>query len=325
MATGDQPLWFEQALLPGGWARQVRIATAGGRIAGVETGTPPRSGRLGAWRSRSGLGEPAFPRLPARHGGTGRDARTGRRQLLDLARGHVPLRRAPRPRDLRSGRRDGLCRDAGGRLHPRRRVPLSASRSARRAVCRYRRDGGTAGRGPRPRPASASPCFRCSMPIPVSAVSSPSRASAASSDVESYAALLEASRRATASLGDAVVGAAPHSLRAVTPDELAQVSKLAAPVHIHIAEQTQEVEDCLAWSGRRPVQWLLDNAAVDARWCLVHATHVTEAETAGAGAQRRGSRDCARSPKPIWATASSPRAPSSQRAGASASARIRTC
>jgi formiminoglutamate deiminase len=53
-------------------------------------------------------------------------------------------------------------------------------------------------------------------------------------------------------------------------------------VHIHIAEQTKEVEDCIAWSGKRPVEWLLANADVNERWCLVHATHMTEQETLGA-------------------------------------------
>src|SRR5437660_1393270 len=74
---------------------------------------------------------------------------------------------------------------------------------------------------------------------------------------------------------------APHSLRAVTPEELMALEAIApdAPVHIHIAEQVREVEDCVAWSGARPVEWLLDHAAVDARWCLVHATHMTAAET----------------------------------------------
>lgn len=76
------------------------------------------------------------------------------------------------------------------------------------------------------------------------------------------------------------LGLAPHSLRAVPPDSLREaLAGLAAldataPVHIHIAEQTQEVDDCLAWSGQRPVAWLLDHAPVDARWCLVHATHM---------------------------------------------------
>jgi formiminoglutamate deiminase len=50
------------------------------------------------------------------------------------------------------------------------------------------------------------------------------------------------------------------------------------PVHIHAAEQTGEVEQCLAWSGARPVQWLLDHAPVDDRWCLVHATHMDDSE-----------------------------------------------
>jgi len=68
----------------------------------------------------------------------------------------------------------------------------------------------------------------------------------------------------------------------VTPGQIAGVlaaSDDKCPVHIHIAEQVREVEDCLAWSGQRPVEWLLDHAAMDRRWCLVHATHMTEDET----------------------------------------------
>ena len=84
---------------------------------------------------------------------------------------------------------------------------------------------------------------------------------------------------------DMQVGLALHSLRAVPPAALAEALALAdtaiagAPIHIHIAEQTGEVDDCVAWSGRRPVDWLLDEVKVDERWCLVHATHVTPAET----------------------------------------------
>lgn len=84
------------------------------------------------------------------------------------------------------------------------------------------------------------------------------------------------------------LGLAPHSLRAVPPDSLREVLAglhaldATAPVHIHIAEQTAEVDACLAWSGQRPVQWLLDHAPVDARWCLVHATHMTPEESARA-------------------------------------------
>jgi formimidoylglutamate deiminase len=76
------------------------------------------------------------------------------------------------------------------------------------------------------------------------------------------------------------LGLAPHSLRAVTPESLHEVLTglkaldASAPIHIHIAEQTAEVDACVAWSGQRPVAWLLDHAPVDARWCLVHATHM---------------------------------------------------
>jgi formiminoglutamate deiminase len=100
-------------------------------------------------------------------------------------------------------------------------------------------------------------------------------------DVDQFACLLEASRKAIASLDDATLGTAPHSLRAVTPNELSRVVSLVprGPIHIHAAEQTKEVDDCVAWSGARPVEWLLDNASVDRRWCLIHATHLTSAET----------------------------------------------
>ena len=84
-----------------------------------------------------------------------------------------------------------------------------------------------------------------------------------------------------------VLGVAPHSLRAVTPEEMGHVVRLAAPgapVHIHAAEQTKEVDDCFAWSRLRPVEWLLTQASVDARWCIVHATHMTEKEVAGLAA-----------------------------------------
>ncbi|GLH78471.1 formimidoylglutamate deiminase [Bradyrhizobium sp. SSBR45G] len=101
-------------------------------------------------------------------------------------------------------------------------------------------------------------------------------------DVDQFAKLLTASSKAISSLPGANLGIAPHSLRAVAPDELSALLPLAdgGPVHIHAAEQVKEVEDCLAWSGQRPVQWLLDHHAVDARWCLIHATHMTADETA---------------------------------------------
>jgi formimidoylglutamate deiminase len=101
---------------------------------------------------------------------------------------------------------------------------------------------------------------------------------------QGFEALMEGCRAVTSRLEGAQLGLAPHSLRAVTPQELSFAVDLAGdgPVHIHVAEQVKEVEDCIAWSGARPVEWLLDNAPVDDSWCLIHATHMTEDETRGA-------------------------------------------
>ncbi|MGX1108634.1 formimidoylglutamate deiminase [Bradyrhizobium elkanii] len=98
--------------------------------------------------------------------------------------------------------------------------------------------------------------------------------------VDQFAALITASHEAIRDLPGANIGIAPHSLRATAPDELEAIIPLAKadPIHIHAAEQVREVEDCLAWSGQRPVQWLLEHAPVDQRWCLIHATHMTEQE-----------------------------------------------
>ncbi|MGI4815127.1 MAG: formimidoylglutamate deiminase [Janthinobacterium lividum] len=79
-------------------------------------------------------------------------------------------------------------------------------------------------------------------------------------------------------------GAAPHSLRAVSPASLDALREglhgddSQAPLHIHIAEQTREVDDCRTTFGVPPVHWLLDHQPVDSRWCLVHATHMQAAE-----------------------------------------------
>ena len=80
---------------------------------------------------------------------------------------------------------------------------------------------------------------------------------------------------------DTVVGIAPHSLRAVSAADLtdALARNPGGPVHIHIAEQVPEIEEIKAARGARPVEWLLANAEVDQRWCLIHATHMTSDET----------------------------------------------
>lgn len=99
-------------------------------------------------------------------------------------------------------------------------------------------------------------------------------------DTDAYLALHDGLRQGLENHPLYRTGLCFHSLRAVTPAQIEQV--LAAtptgPVHIHVAEQTREVEDCLEWCGQRPVEWLLDHAPVDERWCLIHATHMTESE-----------------------------------------------
>jgi formimidoylglutamate deiminase len=108
-------------------------------------------------------------------------------------------------------------------------------------------------------------------------------------DEDRYLTLLDDVRDAVSSeapgaTAGARAGLAFHSLRAVPPDVLTRVLAAAdegdagQPVHIHVAEQRREVEACLAWSGQRPVAWLLDHAPVDERWCLVHATHLNDNE-----------------------------------------------
>jgi formiminoglutamate deiminase len=100
-------------------------------------------------------------------------------------------------------------------------------------------------------------------------------------DPDRFLKLVERARAAIAPLPSARVGIAPHSLRAVTPDTLRTVVMATpdGPIHVHAAEQTREVEDCIAWSGKRPVQWLLDEMKIDTRWCLIHSTHMTKDET----------------------------------------------
>ena len=103
-------------------------------------------------------------------------------------------------------------------------------------------------------------------------------------DTDAFAALVEGLAGSYRDDPLVRVGIAPHSLRAITREQLLDAVELitrldfAAPIHIHIAEQTREVEECIAWSGQRPVEWLLNNVDVDQRWCLVHATYANGAE-----------------------------------------------
>ncbi len=277
---GETFLWFETALLPTGWAERVRVGVVDGRIASVtEAVDPEAADRRGAI---------ALPGLPNLHSHAFQRAMAG----LTEARG-------PNADSFWTWR-DLMYRFVD-RLDPEMVEAIAAMAFVEMLECGFTRvgefhylhhDPGGRPYGDRAemgaRVASAAdetgigltllPVFYAHAgfgglpPLPGQR--------RFTNSLESYGRLLEASRSAVSSLPDAVVGAAPHSLRATTEPELVAVAALAGgPIHIHIAEQVQEVDDCLLWSGARPVAWLLDRLPVDPGWCLVHATHMTAEET----------------------------------------------
>jgi len=87
-------------------------------------------------------------------------------------------------------------------------------------------------------------------------------------------------------------GVAIHSLRAAKASSILQLVERCggdeAPIHIHVAEQTSEVDDCVAASGLRPIEWLNRHVALDARWHLVHATHTVPSEVDAVAASGAG-------------------------------------
>jgi formimidoylglutamate deiminase len=277
----DQSLWFEQALLTDGWERDVRITIASGLIARVETGvarTPDDEGHA-----------IAIPGLPNLHSHTFQRAMAGLTET-----------RGPENDSFWTWRE--LMYRFVARLGPDQFEAVAAMAFAEMLESGFTRVGEFHYLHHAPDGASYRDVAEMSARVAAAAAQTGIGLTLLSvfyahsgfggaepkptqrrfiHDTDSFARLLEGARKAVAGLDDSIVGVAPHSLRAVTPEELNRVVQFAgdAPIHIHIAEQTKEVEDCMAWSGRRPVQWLLDNAKVDARWCLVHATHMTVDET----------------------------------------------
>jgi formimidoylglutamate deiminase len=276
-------LHFERALLPTGWASNVRIAIRDGLIAAIET-DEPRAGderHAVALPGMSNLHSHAFQRgmagLTERRGATRDSFWTWRETMYrfvdridpDGLRAIAALAYVEMLESgfTRAGEFHYLHHDSDGRAFA---DPAEMSGAIFAAAA----ESGIA--------LTHLPVFYAHAGFGGTAPGEGQRRFV--HDVDGFARLVEAIRAAAGRLPDAVVGIAPHSLRAVTPEELRLILPLTGPVHIHIAEQVQEVEDCIAWSGARPVEWLLDHAPVDARWCLVHATHMTEAE---AGAMAR--------------------------------------
>jgi formiminoglutamate deiminase len=272
-------LFFDQALLPEGWARDVRIEIADGRIASIAVG---RIGAPGDERHRIGLPgsinlhSHAFQRGMAGLAEIKGDAssfwswrevmyRFAARMTEDeieavAAQAYVEMLEAG---FTRVGEFHYLHHDVAGA--PYDNPAELAERIAAATVATgigltllpvFYAHGGFGGRPPE----AGQRRFI--------------------TDLDGFARLLEASRHVVAGLPGATIGVAPHSLRAVTPEQLDAIVSLAGngPIHLHIAEQIREVEECLAWSGQRPLRWLFDHAPVDRRWCLIHATHANDAE-----------------------------------------------
>ena len=278
-------LYFRAALLPGGWAEAVRIQTSGGRISVVETGVAPLAGD-----ERAEVGLPGVPNVHSHAFQRGMAGLTERRPAAALEN------------DSFWSWRDLMYRFVG-RINPDDLEALSAQafvemlEAGFTRVCEFHYVHHDVTGKPHThlaemveRIAAAAAMSGIALTLlPVfyahsnfgGAAVRPQQARFAN-DIEGYAQLVEASRKAIAGLADAVVGIAPHSLRAVTPDELRHILPLAAggPIHIHVAEQVREVEECIAQLHARPVQWLIGETPVDERWCLVHATHVTNDEVA---------------------------------------------
>lgn len=272
-------LWFDQALLPTGWANDVRVTFTGGLVSAIDTGVARRAGEDG--------GGAALPGLSNVH------SHAFQRGMAGLAEG-----RGPGDDDFWTWR-ELMYRflDRGGPEEIEAITTLAFAEMLEGGFTRVaefhylHNDISGAAYGDRAeiahavvRSADATGIGLTLLPVYYAhatfggAEPKPGQRRFIH-DVAAFADLMDESRRAIAGLPDAVIGVAPHSLRAVTPDELAAVTAMTdGPIHIHVAEQTKEVDDCLAWSGQRPVEWLMNHAAVDQRWCLIHATHVTEAE-----------------------------------------------
>lgn len=276
------PLWFSSALLPEGWASDVRITFAGNTIARVEKGVAPASGD-----ERHGI---ALSGLPNLH------SHAFQRGMAGLAEMRGPANDSFWTwRDVMYRFVDRLTPQAMQAIAELAYMEMLESGFTRVGEFHYLHHdengapyANIAEMGAHIAEAARNTGIALTL-LPVFYAHSgfggapPTQGQRRFiNDPSSFAKLMEESRKAVASLDHARVGIAPHSLRAVTPDELAEIVPLAkdGPIHIHAAEQMKEVEDCIAWSKQRPVEWLLDHAGANAQWCLVHATHMTAEETA---------------------------------------------
>jgi formimidoylglutamate deiminase len=275
-------LFAREAFLPTGWAPDVTLEIApDGTITGVAIGTEPGDAEI--------AGGPVLPGMPNLHSHAFQRAMAGsaeRRAAQDddfwsWREAMYALAARLEPDELRTIAR-GVYRamlaagyTAVAEFHYVHRDPRGAWYSDKAATSRALIEAA--------RDAGIAICLLPALYAHSDAGGSPlherqKRFAAEPDDVLEIAASLRAEY---ANDADVVVGVCAHSLRAVTPHELRALidgSPRDVPVHLHAAEQTREVDAVLAALGARPVQWLLANHDVDARWCLVHATQIDERE-----------------------------------------------
>ena len=272
-------LHFQRALTSAGWRSNVRVSLEGERIASVESGAPPAPDD-----ERCGVGVPALGNL---HSHTFQRAMAGLAEIRGAAadsfwtwrEAMYRLALAMTPDDVEAVAAQAFVEmlEAGyaavGEFHYLHRAEDGREYAdPAEMALRVARAAKETGVG-----LTLMPVFYAHSGFGGAALRPEQRRFG--HNLDSYARLVARCREALR--GEASIGVAPHSLRAVTPEELAAVVALAegGPIHLHIAEQVGEVEACLDWSGARPVRWLLDHAEVGSRWCLVHATHMDERET----------------------------------------------
>lgn len=272
-------LWLKTALLPSGWANDVRVEMSGCMISGVSIGTPALPGD-----EQAAIGLPGLSNV---------HSHAFQRGMAGLAE-----HRGPNDDDFWSWREvmyrflDRLTPDDVEAICAMAYVEMLETGYTRVGEFHYLHNDTSGARYSDPaemagRVVAAAEATAIGLTLlPVFYAHSDFGGAAPRpgqrrflNDLDGFARLLAASERLLPA--DGVLGIAPHSLRAVTGEELAALIAMRSngPIHIHAAEQVREVEASLAFSGARPVEWLLANAGVDQRWCLIHATHLTDAET----------------------------------------------
>jgi formimidoylglutamate deiminase len=279
-------LWAEQALLPAGWARDVRVTLAEGRIVAVEAGARPAGQRLAVLlpapaNAHSHAFQRAMAGLTEARSGAGRDSFWTWRQLMFRFLDRLDpeaieaIAAFVQMEMLEAGYAASvefhyLHHAPGGRPYAE---PSETSQRIAAAAA-------TSGIGLTLLPVlyQFGGCDR--RPLGPGQVRF-------GSDLSGFARLHEGAGRALAALpGDARLGIAPHSLRAVAAQDLPALRALAggAPFHMHLAEQVAEVEEVQAALGARPVDWVLHHLAPDAGCTFIHCTQMEPQETLGLAA-----------------------------------------